>query len=254
MDQFRITDTGFNPLHGLDMGPPPPTDQPSNGTVAIATPAPTAPPVPPAPTAPMMVASPPAGPPPPPGPAPPAFTFPPVQALPASPYAHPLVPCPGDRFYYMPNSTPITAPQIPVARAQGRSSLPGINFVNSTGGIGCEPGYNYLFPREHTKIHVLNTVVAPWRLDPTAAIEIAACHVPASMTMLDLAFALGATIPEKTKICEVVKGGEGKWYPGLQVFGDRPAEMRKTCKEMGWNAGRTGEWGQRDVVYIYLEE
>ncbi|KAK3348682.1 hypothetical protein B0T25DRAFT_608862 [Lasiosphaeria hispida] len=245
MDQIQQPASGFNPLHGLDMGPPPPSDE--RGTVAVAAPPAHAPPA-----TPMMIASPPAGPPP--GSAPPTFTFPPVQALPASPYAHPLVRCPGDRFYYMPTATPMPAPAMPIAGVQGRSSLPGINFINSTGGIGCEQGYNYLFPREHTKIHVLNTVVAPWLLDPAAPIEVAACHVPASMTMLDLVFALGATVPEKARICEVVKGGEGKWYPGLKVFGDRPAEMRKTCKEMGWDSGRTGEWGQRDVVYVYLEE
>ncbi|KAK6855493.1 hypothetical protein PG995_007644 [Apiospora arundinis] len=38
------------------------------------------------------------------------------------------------------------------------------NFQNPTGGVGCEPGYNY-FPAQHTKIHVTNreTRAAPGR-------------------------------------------------------------------------------------------
>src|SRR4051812_14608444 len=33
-------------------------------------------------------------------------------------------------------------------------TVPGINLQNSTGGTGLPLGYNYIFPQEHTQIHV----------------------------------------------------------------------------------------------------
>lgn len=42
---------------------------------------------------------------------------------------------------------------------------PGINLKNHVGGVGMEPGYNYIFPTGHCKVHVFKTKTPPWQAD-----------------------------------------------------------------------------------------
>jgi hypothetical protein len=133
--------------------------------------------------------------------------------------------------------------------------LPAANMTNSTGGVGCEPGYNYFFSPEHTKIHVLKTgATPPWQLPANFQISFHACHVPVSTTIGELMRGFGATnpVPKKNKIYEVVQGGNGSWYKGLCFSGENAADMKRTLKDLGWDKSRTGLLGSKPVVYLYV--
>ncbi|OAA65383.1 hypothetical protein SPI_02170 [Niveomyces insectorum RCEF 264] len=131
------------------------------------------------------------------------------------------------------------------------------NMRNSTGGFGCEPGYNYFFPAEHTKIHVLKTgSTPPWQLPANFTLQFHACHVPVNTTVAELMRGFGARNPnpKKNVITEVCNGGGGKWYKGITVAGDNADMMKLPIKELGWDATRTGLKGEKKVVYIYVEK
>ncbi|KUI71893.1 hypothetical protein VM1G_08054 [Cytospora mali] len=134
-------------------------------------------------------------------------------------------------------------------------SMPAANLSNSTGGVGCEPGYNYFFPSEHTKIHVFRTgSTPPWQLDRTFSAPFQAVHVPVNTTIGDLLKGFGATNPDagKNKAIEVHQGGNGKWYKGLSFKGDDDGDMAKTIKSVGWDGSRNGLAGGKPVVYLYV--
>lgn len=134
-------------------------------------------------------------------------------------------------------------------------SLPAANMTNSTGGVGCEPGYNYFFPSEHTKIHVFRTgETPPWNLPPSHTTPFHAVHVPVNTTLGDLLKGFGATNPEgrKNKVFEVHQGGNGKWYKGMCFKGDSDKDMEKTIKSIGWDETRNGLPGGKPVVYVYV--
>lgn len=145
-----------------------------------------------------------------------------------------------------------TAPAIqPVLDA----SLPAANMTNSTGGVGCESGYNYFFPSEHTKIHVFKTGdTPPWHLPPNFVFPFNAVHVPVNTTLGDLLKGFGACNPDpsKNRIFEVHQGGAGKWYRGLCFKGDDDGDMGKSIKSIGWDMTRTGLPGGKPVVYLYV--
>lgn len=149
-----------------------------------------------------------------------------------------------------------------IAQGQGPSPTHDRNFRtcsmrNTTGGFGCEPGYNYFFPAEHTKIHVLKTgPTPPWQLPPNFAIQFHATHVPVNTTVAELMKGFGAKnpLPKKNVITEVCPGGGGKWYKGIEVSGDNLDMMKKPIKELGWDGTRTGLRGQKKVVYIYVQK
>lgn len=133
--------------------------------------------------------------------------------------------------------------------------LPATNMTNSTGGVGCEPGYNYFFSPEHTKIHVLKSgATPPWQLPPNMTVPFHACHVPVSTTIAELLKGFGATnpVPKLNRVTEVVQGGSGKWYRGLSFGGDSAKDMQKTLKDVGWDKTRTGLPGEKPVVVLYV--
>lgn len=135
------------------------------------------------------------------------------------------------------------------------SDLPAANMTNSTGGVGCEPGYNYFFAGEHTKVHVFKTgPTPPWELPRRESMPFHACHIPVNTTVGDLLRGMGANNPaaKKNRVCEVVQGGNGKWYKGIGFSGDDAAAMAKTLKEVGWDSSRTGQPGGKPVVYLYI--
>jgi hypothetical protein len=133
--------------------------------------------------------------------------------------------------------------------------LPAANMTNSTGGVGCEPGYNYFFPLETTKVHVIKSgSTPPWELPRHFSVPFHACHVPVTTTVGDLLKGMGATNPvaKKNKVWEVVQGGNGKWYKGIGYCADDGPAMEKTLKEIGWDGSRTGNPGGKPVVYLYI--
>ncbi|POS74760.1 hypothetical protein DHEL01_v206848 [Diaporthe helianthi] len=132
---------------------------------------------------------------------------------------------------------------------------PAINMTNSTGGVGCEPGYNYMFHFSHTKIHVLlSGGDPPWNLPENFSIDFYAVHVPTNTTIGDLMQGFGATNPkaELNRIFEVHLGDKGKWYKGMSFSGDSEASTKKTIKEVGWDDTRNGLPDGKPVVWLYV--
>lgn len=145
--------------------------------------------------------------------------------------------------------------QAPTGNPVINPSIPAVNMTNSTGGVGCEPGYNYFFPSEHTKVHVLTTGdTAPWQLEPNFTVPFHACHVPVNTTIGQLLKGFGACNPdpEMNKVFEVHQGGNGRWYKGMSFRGDNDDDMAKTIKEVGWDQGRNGMPGGKPVVSLYI--
>lgn len=124
----------------------------------------------------------------------------------------------------------------------------------ASGGAGCEPGYTYLFPAEHTKIHVLKTAMPPWQLPANTAVESKAYRVPVSMKLQEILKAFGANgrTASKNKCYEITQGMGGGWYKGLCFSGDDKEWMKKQIKDVGWDASRTGKPGEKPVVYLWL--
>ncbi|KAJ3573011.1 hypothetical protein NPX13_g4853 [Xylaria arbuscula] len=128
--------------------------------------------------------------------------------------------------------------------------FPGMNMVNSTGGAGCEPGYNYLFHDEHTKIHVFRCKEPPWRA-PMLHYSFAKFQIPTNTTIRDLMARLGAFNPDPrlNRITEVTEGGSGDWYRGMILQGDQE-DLHKTLKDIGWDASRNGR--EKPVVWLWV--
>ncbi|KAK5995460.1 hypothetical protein PT974_03867 [Cladobotryum mycophilum] len=138
-------------------------------------------------------------------------------------------------FSYQPNGTGNILPRQPQPYPNIDSTMPAAQMTNSTGGTGCEPGYNYFFPAEHTKAHIFKTNTPPWQLPPTAQMPFKAAHIPCNTTMAELLKGFGCTnpTPKKNKCYEVVSGGGGKWYKGLEVNGADKDMLKKTIKDVG---------------------
>ncbi|KAB5536337.1 hypothetical protein GE09DRAFT_346461 [Coniochaeta sp. 2T2.1] len=171
------------------------------------------------------------------------YYYPPAAPQPANPSAFGYVSGLGGGTRH-PQPYPVVDPDLPAA-----------NMTNSTGGVGCEPGYNYFFSQEHTKIHVLKSgSTPPWELPRNFSVPFHACHVPVSTTVGELLKGMGATNPvaKKNKVFEVVQGGNGKWYKGLSFNADDGPAMGKTLKEVGWDSTRSGLPGRKPVVYLYI--
>ncbi|GJC99969.1 hypothetical protein ColKHC_08795 [Colletotrichum higginsianum] len=181
----------------------------------------------------------------------------------------PPAPYPGSTAYMWPNPQHAggynTYPLQPGGQAsygaraaQGLPTLdprnPAAHLGNSTGGTGCEPGYNYFFPAAHTKIHVFRTSTPPWQLPANARVPFAAFHVPVNTTLAEVLKGFGALNPnpKKNKCFEIVQAGNGKWYKGLCFAGDDKDMMKKSIADIGWDAGRTGLPGQKPVVCVWL--
>lgn len=157
-------------------------------------------------------------------------------------------------FAYQPNGTGNMLPRQPQPYPNIDPTMPAAQMTNTTGGTGCEPGYNYFFPAEHTKAHVFKTNTPPWQLPPTAQIPFKAAHIPCNTTMAELLKGFGCTnaTPKKNKCFEVVSGGGGKWYKGLEVNGADKDLLKKTIKDVGWDATRTGNANEKPVVCLWF--
>lgn len=168
----------------------------------------------------------------------------PVYTMPANGYQNPVPVIPGQPG----------GPRYPGPHPVVNFECPAINLQNSTGGMGCEPGYNYYFPAEHTKVHVIKSRDPPWRLPPGMNLQFAAYHVPVQTTLGDLMKGFGATnsSAKKNKITEVVEGGNSRWYKGVTFSGDSKDDMKKTLKDLGWDSSRTGRQGEKPVVWLWV--
>ncbi|KAI0846061.1 hypothetical protein F5Y00DRAFT_151101 [Daldinia vernicosa] len=166
----------------------------------------------------------------------------PVYVIPQNGYNHPVpvFPSQGPR---LPNPHPVV-----------NLDAPALNLNNSTGGVGCEPGYNYFFPPEHTKLHVVKSSTAPWRLPEGMSMNFGAYHVPVNTTLAQLLEGFGALnpLPKKNKVTEVIQGGNGKWYRGVTFSGDDGESMAKTLRDLGWDRSRTGRTGEKPVIWLWI--
>lgn len=133
-------------------------------------------------------------------------------------------------------------------------SIPASQLQNTAGGTGCEPGYNYFFSPNHTKIHVFKTATPPWQLSASAHIPFHAVHVPMNTTLAEILRGFGADnpSPKKNRCYEIVQGGGGRWYKGISFGGDDKNVGTKTIGQLGWDESRNGQPGGKPVVCIYL--
>lgn len=167
-----------------------------------------------------------------------------VYTTPANGFQHPVPVIPGQPG----------GPRYPGPHPVVNPECPAINLQNSTGGMGCEPGYNYYFPAEHTKVHVIKSRDPPWRLPGGVNLQFAAYHVPVQTTLGDLMKGFGATnsTAKKNKITEVVEGGSSRWYKGVTFSAHEKDDMKKTLKDLGWDANRTGRMREKPVVWLWV--
>ncbi|KAL7959401.1 hypothetical protein V8C34DRAFT_313398 [Trichoderma compactum] len=182
----------------------------------------------------------------------------PQFVVPGAGYPHAQGPTAGyyaqQTYSYQPNGTGNMLPRQPQPYPNIDPTMPAAQMTNTTGGTGCEPGYNYFFPAEHTKAHVFKTNTPPWQLPPTAQIPFKAAHIPCNTTMAELLKGFGCTnaTPKKNKCFEVVSGGGGKWYKGLEVNGADKDMLKKTIKDVGWDSTRTGNPNEKPVVCLWF--
>lgn len=157
-------------------------------------------------------------------------------------------------FSYQPNGAGNMLPRQPQPYPVIDPTMPAAQMTNSSGGVGCEPGYNYFFPAEHTKAHIFKTSTPPWQLPPTAQIPFKATHIPCTTTMADLLKGFGCTNPvaKKNRVFEVIGSGSGKWYKGLAISGDDKDMLKKTLKEVGWDMTRTGNPHEKPIVCLWF--
>ncbi|OTB03249.1 hypothetical protein M426DRAFT_24035 [Hypoxylon sp. CI-4A] len=166
----------------------------------------------------------------------------PVYVVPQNGYNHPVPVFPGQENR-LPNPHPVVNPDAPA-----------LNLMNSTGGVGCEPGYNYFFPPEHTKLHIIKSSTAPWRLPEGCSMHFGAYHVPVNTTLRELMVGFGAQnpMPKKNRVTEVIQGGNGKWYRSVTFTGADSAQVNKKLQELGWDHTRTGRPGENPVVWLWI--
>jgi hypothetical protein len=133
-------------------------------------------------------------------------------------------------------------------------TVPALNFTNSSGGVGCEPGYNYWFSPANTKLHFFQTTTAPWHLPETAQIPFKALHVPVTVTFAELFRGTGCTnpTPKKNRVYEVISAGGGRWYKGLEVTGADKDMLKKPIRDVGWDETRTGLPNEKPAVCLWL--
>ncbi len=57
---------------------------------------------------------------------------------------------------------------------------------------------------------------------------------------------------KKNVLYEVAEQGNGKWVKGLTIRGDDKDRVKKAIREFGWDGTRTGNPGERPVVWLYV--
>lgn len=133
-------------------------------------------------------------------------------------------------------------------------NMPAAHMTNSSGGVGCEPGYNYFFPPEHTKVHVFRSNTPPWHLPAGAQIQFKAAHIPVSVTLGELLKGFGCDnpSPKKNQCYEIIPGGNGTWYKGVNYSGKDKDMLKMTMKDVGWDMSRSGHPSEKPVVCLWF--
>lgn len=85
---------------------------------------------------------------------------------------------PTQAFSYQPNGAGNLVARQPQSYPYIDPTMPAAQMTNSSGGVGCESGYNYFFPAKHTKAHVLRSNIPPWQLLSTTQMPFKAAHIP----------------------------------------------------------------------------
>jgi hypothetical protein len=118
--------------------------------------------------------------------------------------------------------------------------MPGVNLTNSVGGIGAEPGYNYIYPPDHAKVHVLYSNDPPWHNNGQYMMH--CFHVPTSISCKELMQQFGCKNGEKEKnaVVELAEGNNGRWYKGRVWRGDDNDTMKMAISDEGWTKDRDG--------------
>jgi hypothetical protein len=180
----------------------------------------------------------------------PGYPTMPLQYVPAG-YAPTQQPQP---LSYQPNGAGNALPRQPGTWPNIDPTMPAAQMTNSTGGLGCEPGYNYFFPADHTKVHVFRSDVAPWRLPAHAQITFSAVHLPCSTTFAELLRGFGCTNPtaKKNRCYEIMSGGGGRWYRGLEINGGDKDLMKMAVRDVGWDSSRNGLPDGKPVVCVWF--
>lgn len=161
----------------------------------------------------------------------------------AAPYAYYPYTYPNGFFVRQPQPGPAVDTHMPAA-----------NMTNTSGGVGCEPGYNYFFPSEHTKCHVFHSKTPPWQLPAGAQVPFKAAHIPCTVTLGELLKGFGCTSssPKQNRCYEIVPGGNGAWYKGINFSGGDKDMLKKTMKDVGWDKSRSGNPGEKPVVCLWF--
>lgn len=136
--------------------------------------------------------------------------------------------------------------------------FPGINLANHLGGYGVPPGYNYIFPSEHTIIHVLRCASKPWQVgssisphDPTTHTKF---YVPVETNVKEFMKRIGCDDKDDSKnvVWEVVEKGNGAWASGMCLRGGNKDLMKKNVGDLGWRANRNGRVAQGGLPVVWL--
>jgi len=144
---------------------------------------------------------------------------------------------------------PPYAPYFGVAWHTGAPQPPDHGFP------GTPPGYDYIWPLEHTKIHVFKTKTKPWQSSFLSddAQTYAKFFVPVTMTTKELMQNLGCCNDKAGNniLYECVEKGNGKWASGMKFKGDEKDKMKATLSSWGWDKSRTGYPGEKPVVWLW---
>ncbi|KAM3076271.1 hypothetical protein ACMFMG_006224 [Clarireedia jacksonii] len=134
--------------------------------------------------------------------------------------------------------------QYPAPPPTTDGGVPGIHIRNQSGGIGLPPGYNYLFPKEHS-------LTPLWNYDGRNHKKF---FVPAGMTVEEMMKALGCNneTADKNVMTEVTEAGNGKWLKGMKFSGGDKERMKKKLTDLGWDIRRRKLTGQSLVVWVYV--
>ncbi|CAM1508978.1 Fc.00g027170.m01.CDS01 [Cosmosporella sp. VM-42] len=153
-----------------------------------------------------------------------------------------------------PNGTGNIFPRQPQPCPSIDTAMPAAQMTNSSGGVGCEPGYNYFFAAEHAKVHIFKSDKPPWQLPENAQIPFIASHIPCQTQLGDLLKGFGCynPNPKKNKCFEIISGGNGKWYKGFNFNGEDKDTLKMTIGEIGWDSTRTGQINEKPVVCLWF--
>ena len=162
--------------------------------------------------------------------------------------------CASYPYSAQPNGTGNYGVRMPQGWPNIDSAMPAAQMTNSSGGMGCEPGYNYFFPAEHTKAHIFHSNTAPWQLPAGAQIKFRATHIPCSTTLGELLKGFGCCneTAKKNRCFEITPGGNGSWYKGFCFNGGEKDMVKKTVGEIGWDRTRSGHPNEKPVVCLWF--